>query len=57
MAMPIAPTPILYDKKADAFIEDMLLNEDEPAYMIPTPKLDRLQERIHQNAQHQKRHY
>ncbi|KKM50613.1 hypothetical protein LCGC14_1556000 [marine sediment metagenome] len=41
MSLPIAPTPILKGKEANDFLRNLLKNEKKPAYLVPTPKLER----------------
>lgn len=38
MAMPIAPTPVLYGNHAKNFLKKVKLNEDKKSGPVPTPK-------------------
>ena len=40
MSLPITPTPTLTGQDALDFIDKVKEQEDIPAYLIPTPKLD-----------------
>ncbi len=40
MAKPIEPTPVLKGKQAVQFLVNVYANENKPASLTPTPKLD-----------------
>lgn len=56
MARPIAPTPVLKGKAAVEFLTKVYANENKPAELTPTPKLDHAYELAKKYAADRKKH-
>jgi hypothetical protein len=54
MAKPIEPTPVLKGKEAAKFLANVYANENKPATLTPTPKLDKAYELAKQYADRKK---
>lgn len=55
MAQPIAPTPVLRGKEAIEFISTIHKDAGSPAYLIPTPKLEKARKLINRYANHREK--